>query len=415
MQHYNASIVTIGDEILIGQIIDSNSAWLADKLFHAGFTITEIRSISDTPNQIKKTLSELSTKNQLIVLTGGLGPTSDDRTKSVLNDFFEGTFITNEEVLSDIKEFVKKRKGSVQLTDNNRAQALVSNNAQVLRNAIGTAPCQVFTKNSCTVVSLPGVPFEMKHLFEHRVIQLLQKQFALTTNSYKTYHVVGFAESKLSNTLTNWESKLPETVSIAYLPSPGVIRLRISETNGNQKLLEPYTEELKEIIGKNIVAEGKEKVEITLGKTCKNKQLTIAIAESCTGGLIAHKLTSIPGSSEYFMGSVTAYSNAAKIALLKVNASIIEKHGAVSEYVAREMAIGAANAFKTKVAIATTGIAGPDGGTPEKPVGTVWIAVYYHGEVHAHLFNFTHNRQINIERAATTAMYKTLEMILYQS
>lgn len=410
-KEYNATIVTIGDEILIGQIIDSNSAWLADKLFHIGFIINEIRSISDTPQQIEQTLEELTLKNDLVVLTGGLGPTSDDRTKEVLNNFFGGTLITDKEVLNDIKEFVKKRNGSVLLTENNYAQALVSDNATVLRNPIGTAPGQLFKANNCIVISLPGVPFEMKSIYNSHLIEYLQSNFQLCQNSYRTLHITGYSESELSNRLSQWETQQPDTIKLAYLPSPGVIRLRVSEITRNTSQLEISLAGLKTIIGKNIVTEGKEKVEQNLGKLLITKQLTISVAESCTGGLMAHKFTSVKGSSAYFKGSITAYSNDAKAKLLAVDPLIIDKYGAVSEHVARQMAIGSALAFETDIAISTTGIAGPDGGTPDKPVGTVWIGIYINGEVYTYLYHFTHNRHINIERATTTAMYKAIEHI----
>lgn len=410
-KEYNATILTIGDEILIGQIVDSNSAWLADKLYHLGFNIVETRSIGDAPDQIKQTLEELINKNALIVITGGLGPTSDDRTKEVLNDFFGGNLIEDKEVLNDIKEFVKKRKGNVLLTENNIAQALVSDNAIILRNPIGTAPGQLFKKNNCVAISLPGVPFEMKSIFETRIFEQLRNEFQLIEKSYKTFHVTGFAESELSNTLSNWEASLPHTIKLAYLPSPGVIRLRLSDSTNNTQLLDIAIEDLKKILGNNIVAEGKEKVEQALGNLLKTNKLTISIAESCTGGLIAHRFTSLAGASVYFKGSITAYSNEAKANVLSVDSTLLEQYGAVSEPVARQMAIGAANVFKTDIAISTTGIAGPDGGSIEKPVGTLWIGIYIKGEVYTYHYHFTHNRNINIERSATVAMYKAIEHI----
>jgi nicotinamide-nucleotide amidase len=412
MNKIKASIVTIGDELLIGQIIDNNSAWLADKLFHAGLTVQEIRSISDDPEQLEATLSELIAKNEVLILTGGLGPTSDDKTVETLNRFFGGELITNEDVLADIKSFVEKRRGFVNLTPNNRAQALVSTKAKVLRNPIGTAPSQVFEQNNCIVISLPGVPFEMKKIFEDLVLPLLNQQFELQASSYETLHVIGYAESELSTILAPWEAKMAPTMKIAYLPSPGIIRLRLSEDYQNTEILQLHLAELRQILGKNIVGSGKERVEYALSKILISNNLTIATAESCTGGSIGSRITSIAGASEIFKGGITAYSNEAKIALLKVESEDIAQYGAVSKQVACAMAKGAAQVLNTDIAVSTTGIAGPGGGTPEKPVGTVWIGVYVNGEVEAKKYKFTHSRQVNIERTATIAMYEVLRKLL---
>jgi nicotinamide-nucleotide amidase len=411
MAQYKASIITIGDEILIGQIIDSNSAWLADKLFHIGFKTCEIRSISDQPEQIKNTLAELSKENDLVIITGGLGPTSDDRTKEALNDFFGGEMYINKEVLEDIKQFIIKRKGYLKLSENNHAQALVSNRSKVLRNPVGTAPIQLFKHNNSIIVSMPGVPFEMKHVFEKSVIPELNIHFELHHNTYRTLHVIGYPESELANKLKPWEEDLPDDVELAYLPSPGVIRLRLSNKGGYDEVINKQADKLYNILGNSIVAEGKEKVEYTLGKLLKNKGFSISVAESCTGGMLAQRIVSVAGASAYFHGGVTAYSNEAKHALLKVKNETLEKYGAVSKKVAIEMVKGAAFVFKTDIAISTTGIAGPEGGTNEKPVGTVWIGIYIDGEVHTKHFLFTHNRMVTMERTATVAMYELIKLL----
>lgn len=411
MNPYKASIVTIGDEILIGQIIDSNSAWLADKLFHLGFKISEIRSISDQPSQIKQTLVELTTTNDLILVTGGLGPTNDDRTKEALNDIFGGKMVMNEKVLDDIKRFVVKRRGYLQLSDNNRAQALVSDVSTVLRNTIGTAPAQLFSNNNCITISMPGVPFEMKHLFDNQIIKELENRFEIRPNKYRTLHVIGYPESELSNKISNWESNLPKSIELAYLPSPGVIRLRLSSQLDNTEDINNQIDKLHAIIGDNIIAEGKEKVEHTIGKLLTDNRYSIAVAESCTGGLLAQKFVSVAGASDYFLGSITAYSNEAKHNLLNVKNETLERYGAVSKETAIEMAENVAKQFNSNLAISTTGIAGPSGGTPEKPVGTVWIGIYINGEVDAIHFLFTHNRTVIMERSATVAMYEMIKRI----
>lgn len=406
-----ASIITIGDEILIGQIVDSNSAYLADRLFHIGFRTQEIRSISDQTNQIKATLNDIIKQNNLILITGGLGPTNDDRTKEALNEFFGGTMVIDENVLEDIKQFIIKRRGFLQLSDNNRAQAYVSNNSTVIRNPVGTAPVQVFRKNDCIIISMPGVPFEMKHIFEEKIIPDLKKRFNLTQNYYRTLHVVGYPESELANKLKQWEDKLPKSIELAYLPSPGVIRLRLTTLNNDHLETDNQIKTLRLILGNSIVAEGKEKVEYTLGKILSEKGYTIAVAESCTGGLLAQRIVSVAGASDYFTGSITAYSNDAKANLLNVKKETLINFGAVSEETAIEMAENVAKLFHTNLAISTTGIAGPTGGTPEKPVGTVWIGIYINGEVYARRFNFTHNRTVTMERSATVAMYEMVKNI----
>ncbi len=412
MTKHTATIVTIGDEILIGQIIDSNSAWLADKLFHGGFEVNEIRSISDDPEQIKQTLEDIIPNTDLVLMTGGLGPTNDDKTKEALNDYFGGKLIMNNEVLDDIKKFIVEKRGYLSLTENNRAQALVSDNSKVLRNPVGTAPVQIFTHGSTKIISMPGVPFEMKHLFNKIIFPELKKEFDLSANTYRTYHVVGYPESELSNTLHDWESNLEKSLKLAYLPSPGVIRLRLSDERNNIEILDKQAEKLTQLLGKSIVAEGKEKVEHSLGKILSNKKLSISTAESCTGGLIAHRIASVPGASNYFKGGITAYSNEVKENQLKVNTQTLHTYGAVSEQTAKEMATGVAQLLQTDIGLATTGIAGPTGGTPEKPIGTLWTAIYIKGEVYSRHFQFTHGRMVNIERASTVTMYELLKKLI---
>ncbi len=411
MKH-KASIITIGDEILIGQITDTNSTWLADKLYHSGFEVNEIRSIKDKNEDIQKTLKDVIPKNNLVIITGGLGPTNDDITKVALNDYFGGQLVMNEEVLDDIKDFIVQKRGYLSLTENNRAQALVSDKCRVLRNPVGTAPVQLFTKNNTLIISLPGVPFEMKHLFNKIILPDLKKSFNLSENTYRTYHIVGYPESELANTLNDWESDLEESIKVAYLPSPGVIRLRISEENNRIDILNKQAAKLSGILGKSIVAQGKEKVEYTLGKILTNSKMSISTAESCTGGLMAHRISSVAGASEYFKGGITAYSNEVKENQLKVNGETLKRYGAVSKQTAEEMAIGAAKLLSTDISLATTGIAGPTGGTPEKPVGTLWVAIYIKGEVYTNHFRFTHDRSVNIERAATVTMYELLKKLI---
>ncbi len=411
MAQYTASIITIGDEILIGQILDSNSAWLADYLFHAGFDVKEIRSISDQPEHIRQTIDDAIAATDLVLLTGGLGPTNDDRTKFALNEYFNGEMVLNEAVLDDIKAFIVKKRGYLKLSENNKAQALVSNKAQVIRNPIGTAPIQLFKQGKTVIVSMPGVPFEMKYVFEHKVMAELHNHFDLEAHVYRTFHVVGYPESELATILDQWEQNLPESLELAYLPSPGVIRLRLKDRLNHKDNITLQAKKLYDILGSQILAEGKEKIEYKLGKILKESYKTIAVAESCTGGSLGHRITSVAGASAYFKGGITAYSNEAKKQLLGVSPSTLKEHGAVSADVAKEMAIGAAKAFNANYAISTTGIAGPDGGTEAKPVGTVWIGLYLDGEVYAQSFLFTHDRMVNMERTATVAMYNMIDWL----
>jgi nicotinamide-nucleotide amidase len=407
-----ASIITIGDEILIGQIIDTNSAWISSHLNAAGIIVKEIRSIGDNKEQIIGTITEMMEISDLVLITGGLGPTNDDITKNVLCELFSSKLILSEEVLQNINDFITQR--GFKMNSNNHSQAMVPDNATVLTNKMGTAPGMLFKRNNKYLISMPGVPFEMKHLMETQVLPFIKKSFINKPIRHKTLLVHGLPESMLAEKIAEWENALPEFVKLAYLPSPGFIRLRLSiyavEPEHNM-LINKLTSSLKEIIPENIFAEEDVKPEVLIGQLLKAQGKTLSTAESCTGGKIASLITSIPGSSAYFKGTVVSYSNEVKQNVLKVNPSDLIKFGAVSQQVVEQMATAALDLLKTNYSIAVSGIAGPDGGTHDKPVGTIWIAVASQERTVSKKYQSLNDRETNILRAANTAMAMLIEMI----
>ncbi|MDD3860731.1 MAG: competence/damage-inducible protein A, partial [Bacteroidales bacterium] len=410
-----ATIITIGDEILIGQIIDTNSAWISQKLNEVGIIVKEIRSIGDNKEQIINTIAEMLNVSDLVLVTGGLGPTNDDITKNVLCDFFESKLILSESVLENINELLSKR--GFKMNAKNQAQAMVPNNAKILNNKMGTAPGMLFEKNGKYLISMPGVPFEMKHLMETQVLPFIKDKFTNKPIIHKTLMVVGLPESMLAEKIADWENALPKFVHLAYLPSPGFIRLRLSIYEAeleHNNLIGELTTSLIKIIPDNIFAEIDVKPEVLIGQLLIAQEKTLSTAESCTGGTIASMITSIPGSSSYFKGSVVSYDNEVKQNILQVKQNDLLQFGAVSQQVVEQMAKGVLNLLKTDYAIAVSGIAGPDGGTPEKPVGTIWIAVASKEKILCKLFHSLNNREINILRAANTALAMMIEMIKNQ-
>ncbi|NOU17972.1 MAG: competence/damage-inducible protein A [Bacteroidales bacterium] len=402
----NAIFITIGDEILIGQIVDTNSAWIAENLNLIGIKVNRILSISDTKEAIKASIDESFVNSDLIIMTGGLGPTNDDITKSTLNEYFNGSLIIHQPSLNNISSFFSKR--GLPLTELNRKQAEVPNCCIALNNQLGTAPGMWFEKKGKILISLPGVPFEMIGLMENEVIPRLSK---LTTNqviTHRTIQTFGLPESFLAEKLSEWEGQLPQNLKLAYLPSPTSIRLRLSaygDINMNLKeLIDVEVKKLYQIIPKNIFGEGDDTLQSELGRMLKIRGATVSTAESCTGGTIAHLITQTPGSSSYYKGSIVAYSNQVKEEILGVDAELIKKFGAVSIPVAEAMAISVKEKLKTDYSIAVSGIAGPDGGTLEKPVGTVCFAIYSDKSLISKELVFTSDRQRNILRTSVTAL-----------
>ncbi len=408
-----AEIITIGDEILIGQIVDTNSAWMAHELNSFEIDIHKITSISDNKEEIFKAIDEAKKNVYLIILTGGLGPTDDDYTKDALADYFNCKQILNTEVLDHIKKLLLKRGGELNIRNKN--QAFVPETCKVIPNDIGTAPGMWFEFEGKILISMPGVPFEMKEMMSKYIIPKLKK---ISTNDHIIHKLVltqGISESKLAEMLEGWESKLPVGLKLAYLPSPGIIKLRLSAKGPDKSLLENIINEsirtLSDTIPDYICGFDAESIEEVLAKTLSNKSYTISVAESCTGGNISHLITRIPGSSKYFKGSVIAYSNEIKEELLGINNSILRNYGAVSKQTVEAMAIGVRQLLKTDYSIATTGIAGPTGGTNEKPVGTTWIAVSNSTEVVSKKFIFSDDRNRNIQRASLTAINMLLKLM----
>ncbi len=401
-----AEIITIGDEILIGQIVDTNSAWIAEYFNSNGIEVYQITSVHDDRQHILDAIKKAEEKVDLVVITGGLGPTKDDITKNVLCEYFNTKLVFHEPTFHHIEERFKKF--NLGFNKLNRDQALVPESCTVLFNKAGTAPGMWFEKNDTVFVSMPGVPFEMEYLVEHELVPRLKKSGKTGALFHKTILTQGIPESKLAITIEKWENELPGNIKLAYLPSPMAVRLRLSATGNDEALLEKQVkaevEKLQEIIPKNIYGFDKETMAGAIGRLLKEQGKTLSVAESCTGGYISHLITSVPGCSGYYKGSVTAYSNEVKMNVLGVSEKSLEEFGAVSEQVAKEMAMGVKNALKTDFSVSTTGIAGPDGGAEEKPVGTVWIAVAGENKVFAKKFVFGNNRERNIVRSGQTAL-----------
>ena len=401
-----ADIITIGDEILIGQIVDTNSAWMAQRLNDEGINIRQITSISDQQEHIIAALDESSQKASIILVTGGLGPTKDDRTKQTLCAYFGTQLIENESVLEHINQLLAPR--GIVINSLNRDQALVPETATVLPNKMGTAPGLWFKRNNAIFIFMPGVPFEMKYLMEYEVLPRIKNLFNTSTILHRTILTQGIAESALAEKIAYWENSLPESIRLAYLPSPQNVRLRLSARGENKNylltLLEKKINELVEIIPDYIFGYEEDTMAGNVGKLLKERNQTLSVAESCTGGNIAHSITLNPGSSAYFKGGIIAYSNELKINLLGVDRNLISDKGAVSQEVVEAMAVAARYLMNTDYAIATSGIAGPDGGTSEKPVGTVWIAVAGPKSVVSKVSNFANHRERNIIRSSQTAL-----------
>lgn len=372
-----ATIITIGDEILIGQIVDTNSVSIAKRLNTIGITVAEKLSIGDNAEQIEATLKRAHAQSQVVIITGGLGPTKDDITKHTLARIFSSPLIENKEVA----EFVEKLLAARGIAFNalNRSQALVPECCEVLFNYHGTAPGMWFEQGENVTISLPGVPFEMEHLMDE-VIPRLKEHYTLHANIHRTMITSGIAESILAERIAAWEDALPADIKLAYLPAPNIVRLRLStydsaDGEAARKRIDELFSQLYHIIPDNIVGYEDASVQQLVHQILTERGQTLAVAESCTGGTIASRFTAMAGSSAYFLAGVVSYSNESKRDILGVDYENIMRYGAVSEQVARQMAEGARRITGADYAISTTGIAGPTGGSAEKPVGTVWIAV----------------------------------------
>ena len=407
-------IITIGDEILIGQIVDTNSAWMGQQLNMHGIEVYQVTSVHDNHAHIMKALAEAEKNVDLVLITGGLGPTKDDITKNCLCEYFETELVFYPDVFEHVQSLLASR--NVTINHLNRDQALLPASCTILHNSAGTASGMWFEQNGTIFISMPGVPFEMEAIMKEEVFPRLIKLGIMQSIVHKTILTFGLAESTLAEKIEEWESALPGFIKLAYLPSAMMVRLRLSAYGTDKAILEAETDqqvqELLNIIPEYIFGFDDDNLALIIGRMLIESSQTLAVAESCTGGNIAHSITSNAGSSAYFNGGVVAYSNEIKSRLLKVPSEMIDTYGAVSQQVAESMAVGAQKALNADFSIATTGIAGPDGGTVEKPVGTVWIAVAGPSGVKSEKFIFRHNRERNIIRSTQTALDLLRKLIL---
>ena len=411
-----ATIVTIGDEILIGQIIDSNSSFIAKSLDKIGVEINEMISISDTKKHILDTFEKLQNEVDLVIITGGLGPTKDDITKKTFCDYFEDTLVINPKVeahVIDLIERVMQRPASQM----NKDQALVPSKCIVLHNQVGTAPGMWMKKEKTVFISLPGVPYEMKYLVENEIIPRVVKEYERPYIIHKTILTYGQGESLVAERIEDWENNLPECIKLAYLPSPGRVRLRLSARGTDKEFLENSIEEnvisLTKIIGDIIVGfEEGETIEVVLGRLLTKNNQTISLAESCTGGKISQVLSAVSGASKYYKGAIVCYDTQVKIDVLGISEAIIKEHSVVSAQVATQMALHVKKLLKSDYAIATTGNAGPSKGDSIAEIGTIFIAIATPTEVIVEEFNFGQPREKVIDRAVNIAFEMLQKEIL---
>lgn len=411
----NASIITIGDELLIGQVVDTNSAWMAQELNKIGIWMKRKVAVGDDREEIIHALDNESKESDVILITGGLGPTADDITKPTLCEYFGGKLVVNEQALLHvihIFEYILKRP----VTEVNRKQAEVPDNCTVLQNPWGTAPGMWFEKNGKIFISLPGVPIEMKGIMKEHVLPALKTHFALPHILHQTVLVAGIGESNLAEVIRDWEAALPQNIKLAYLPNFGFVRLRMTgwsnDKNALEEELESRLESLKPLIKEWYVIDEDLTIQQVVGKMLKARKQTTSTAESCTGGYVAHLLTLDAGASSNYKGSVVSYDNQVKKDILHVSHETLESVGAVSEETVTQMVKGALQELKTDYCIATSGIMGPDGGSENKPIGMVWIGVGNKEKIVTQLFNFRFDRQRNIELTAMNALNMLRKFII---
>ncbi len=398
--------MTIGDELLYGQVIDTNSAWMGQQLGQLGLRVRQITSVSDRADEIVQALDLARQRARVVLLTGGLGPTKDDLTKHVLARYFGTELVLHEPSLRDVEAiFARFNRPMLEV---NRQQAFLPAACTPLRNPVGTAPGMWFEDQGTVFVSMPGVPFEMKRIMQDTVLPRLQAHFQLPPIEHAVLMTVGQGESFLAEQIADWEAQLPPNLKLAYLPSLGGVRLRLSALPDGQPDLRPRLEaqlpELRRLLGSYLFAEGEVPLEAALGQLLQQRGLSIGTAESCTGGAIAQRLTSVAGSSAYFRGSVVAYHNDVKVQQLGVRPETLAEHGAVSEATVRQMAEGLRRTLGVDVAVATSGVAGPGGGSPDKPVGTFWLAYADQHQTVTRRITFDRGRQLNIEYVTTVAL-----------
>ncbi|MEG0647856.1 MAG: competence/damage-inducible protein A [Bacteroides sp.] len=407
-----AEIITIGDELLIGQVVDTNSAWIGRELNKVGIEVIRVVSVRDRSGEIIEAIDAAMNRSDVVLVTGGLGPTKDDITKQTLCDYFHTELVFSEEVFENVKRVLS---GRIPMNALNKSQAMVPKDCLVINNRVGSASVSWFERNGKVLVSMPGVPQEMTTVMSEEVIPRLCDRFRTDIIVHKTFTVKNQPESVLAEKLESWEVALPSCIKLAYLPKPGIIRLRLTGRGQSKEeirsLIDNESIRLKAILGDDIFDEEDAPLEKIIGDLLRKKGITVSTAESCTGGSIAARLTSVPGSSDYFKGAIVAYANEVKTTLLHVSERTLEEHGAVSEQTVVEMVRGAMDTLKTDCAVATSGVAGPSGGTKEKPVGTVWIAAAYKNEIHTMKQDSNRGREMNVERAGNNALLLLLELL----
>jgi len=406
----NAHIITIGDEILVGQTVDTNSTHIAKQLNSIGIGVSEIQSIKDEELHIVDALEVALRKNEIVIITGGLGPTNDDITKAVLTNYFNDELVINPEVLKKVEDFfVRFNKPFLEV---NRYQAMLPKNADVIINDLGTASGMWFTKDSKVVISLPGVPYEMRALMI-KVIDKLRAQFNLGGLYHKTILLQGIGESYLANELEEWEKEIQSKgITVSYLPSIGVVKIRLTGSVNDKLYILNQLNKIEEQYPKQVFGYDDDKLEHVIGDMLKLNNKTLGTVESCTAGALSSRIVSVAGSSSYFKGAIVSYANEIKRNLVEVDSEKLEQFGAVSQQVVEQMAVNGLKKLSVDYCVATSGIAGPDGGSDEKPVGTIWICVATNDAVHSKMFNFGHSRVNNIESTVVYAMNYLRRMML---
>jgi nicotinamide-nucleotide amidase len=406
MKLISAELLTIGDEILYGQIVDTNSQWMGVELSNAGIKVIRKTTVGDVESEILTALAEAEKRADVILITGGLGPTSDDLTKPCLARYFDCEIKIHAEALAEVTAFFESR--GRELTELNRMQAALPTACEKITNPIGTAPGMWFEKGDKVFMSMPGVPHEMKRMMTERVIPKLKAKYKLPVIHHLVIRTIGLGESFLAEKIQAWEKALPAHIKLAYLPSLGEVKLRLTGMGDSLATLQQETtvlaEQLKDRIGQFIYGYGDEPLEIVIGKMLRSRKLTLSMAESCTGGYLSHLITSVPGSSDYFIGSMVPYAYEVKMRQLGVKPEVLEKHGAVSEPTIIEMANIVRAKFNTDIGVATSGIAGPGGATPEKPVGLVWIAYSDKHQTVTKKLQLSTDRMINIRLASAAVL-----------
>lgn len=406
MKKILAELLTIGDEILYGQIVDTNSQWMSVELDKVGIKVIRKTTVGDVEDEILTAFADAEKRADIILITGGLGPTSDDLTKPSLVKYFNSELKVNEEALAEVTEFFKSR--GRELTELNRLQAALPSACEKITNPVGTAPGMWFDKGDKVFMSMPGVPHEMKKMMTEHVIPRLKKKYTLPVIHHKFIRTIGMGESFLAEKIADFEKALPEHIKLAFLPSLGEVKLRLTGFGTSLTQLEAETkvlsENLIERIGQFVYGYGEDPIEVVIGRMLRDKKLTLSIAESCTGGYLSHMITSVPGSSDYFLGTMIPYAYEIKMRQLGVKPEILEKYGAVSEPTIIEMANIVRAKFNTDIGVATSGIAGPGGATPDKPVGTIWIA--YSDKYHTvtKKLQLSKERMINIRMASMAVL-----------